>query len=199
MRTTLVLVTLVLVAAVVASRFTPKLERVEVVGNAHLSGDDVRRLADVEPGDPFLWVTSYRVRRLVADPWVRRVSIVRHWPSVVSITIWERAPALSDGATTWALDGTVLPGVLPNVAASLPRLTGWGSPRVGEALELLRLLHDKGPEVISYTPEGFEITLTGTTLFTSSPDALRQQWAAFESHLGGKVAVYPWGVSKSHE
>jgi hypothetical protein len=66
-------------------------------------------------------------------------------------------------------------------------------------LKLLRLLHPYGPKVLSYSPEGFEIQLTGTTLFTPSAEALQEQWAAFESHRGGHVAVYPWGVSKAHE
>lgn len=199
MRKVLIGLVVLLLAALIASRFTPVLQRVEVMGNTTLSADEVRKLADVKIGDPFLWVTAFRVRRLVANPWVERVSIVRHWPDVVSITIWERTPAITDGARTWALDGTVLPGVPPDVAASLPRLTGWGAPRVEEALAILRLLVDFEPRVISYTPEGFEIQLTGTKLFTPSPDALREHWAAFTSQLGGNIAVYPWGVSTAHE
>jgi cell division protein FtsQ len=186
-------------AAIVTSRFVPKVTRVEVSGNQHLSRAQVLKLADVAPGDPFLWVTRYRLRHLSHAPWVRKARVIRHWPDIVSIMVWERQPALTDGTTTWAADGTVLPGVSATVRSHLPRLKGWGPPRLREALTLLRLLHSYGPKVISYTPEGFEIQLTGTSLFTPSAEALEKQWAAFESHRGGRVAVYPWGVSKAHE
>ena len=199
MRALAIALLMVAAAALVTSRFVPKVARVEVSGTQHLSQEQVMALADVTPGDPFLWVTSYRLRHLAHDPWVRRARIIRHWPDIIAILVWERQPALTDGTTTWAQDGTVLPGVAPAVAAGLPRLDGWGTPRLDEALKLLRLLHPYGPKVISYSPEGFEIQLTGTTLFTPSAEALQEQWAAFESHRGGRVAVYPWGVSKAHE
>ncbi len=199
MRALLIALLVLAAAALVTSRFVPSVQRVEVSGNEHLSRAQVLRLADVTPGVPFLWVTSFRLRHLVHDPWVRRVRVIRHWPDIISIMVWERQPALTDGTTTWAADGTVLPGVPPDVQAALPRLKGWGPPRLKEAMTLLRLLHPYGPKVISYTPEGFEIQLTGTYLFTPSAEALEKQWAAFESHRGGRVAVYPWGVSKAHE
>ena len=199
MRAFLVVLVLLAGGALVASRFTPKLTRVEVSGDQHLSEAEVLRLADVAPGDPFLWVTSFRMRRLLNDPWVRKVRVMRYWPNTVTITLWERQPALTDGTTTWARDGTALPGATAAQTKALPRLTGWGPPRLDEALTLLRLLYPYGPKVIGYSPEGFEIQLTGTSLFTPSAEALEKQWAAFESHLGGRVAVYPWGVSKAHE
>lgn len=199
MRALLVVLLLLSGGALVASRFVPKVERIEVSGYHHYTRDDVLRLADLAPGDPFLWITSHRIRRLTGDPWIRQVRVFRHWPDIVSLTVEERVPALTDGATTWALDGTVLTSMRPEEMVGLPRLEGWGAPRVGEALELLALLQPYGPEVISYTPEGFEIQLTGTSLFTPSAQALKDQWAAFESRRGGRIAVYPWGVSKAHE
>ncbi|MEJ2667111.1 MAG: FtsQ-type POTRA domain-containing protein [Deinococcales bacterium] len=199
MRALLVSLLLVCGGGLAASRFAPRITRVEVSGNQHLSRAQVLELADVKPGDPFLWVTSFRMRHLMKDPWVRKVRVMRYWPHTVTITVWERQPVLSDGTTAWAQDGTVLPGVTASEAQTLPHLTGWGPPRVDEALTLLRLLHAYGPKVIGYSPEGFEIQLTGTSLFTPSAEALEQQWAAFESHRGGRVAVYPWGVSKAHE
>ncbi len=199
MRALLIVLLLVAAAVLITSRFVPAIVRVEVSGTEHLTRAQVLKLADVAPGDPILWVTSYRLRHLAHAPWVRRVRVIRHWPDTVSIMIWERHPALTDGTTTWASDGTVLPGVPADVRATLPRLEGWGPPRFDEVMTLLRLLHPYGPKVISYSPEGFEIQLTGTSLFTPSAEALEKQWAAFESHRGGRVAVYPWGVSKAHE
>jgi hypothetical protein len=198
-RPLLVILLLLSGSGVIASLFAPKVRTVEVVGNRHLGDARVRELADVHEGDPFLWVTRRRVRDLANDPWVLRLEVVRQWPDVIRIALVERSPALTDGRTTWADDGTVLPDAGPSATAGLPRLEGWGTPRTTEALELLMLLRPFGPEVIQYSPEGFEILLTGTTLITSSADALRKQWSAFVSNRGGRIAVYPWGVSKAHD
>ncbi len=186
-----------LVLVVGITRFWPIIERVEVIGNDHRSVGDVMRLAGVVPGDPFLWVTSFRARRLLADPWVLQVRITRHWPDTIAIAVSERVPVLSDGARAWALDGVELPGVSAERHASLPLLEGWGSPRLEEALVLLGMLEGYGVEVITYTPEGFEILLTNATVSTPTAEALRAQWSAFESQRGGRIAVYPWGVSSA--
>lgn len=191
---------LVLLAAlVIASLFVPKVAVVVVEGNVHHDAAAVQRLANVAAGDPFLWVTTTRVRALGEDPWVLNAVVVRQWPDRVTIGIRERTPALTDGATTWADDGTVLSGATPAETTGLPRLEGWGPGRVEEALVLLRLLRPFGVLVISYSPEGFDILMDGTRLFTPSAEALREHWAAFVSHRGGRMAVYPWGVSKAHE
>jgi cell division protein FtsQ len=187
-----------LVALVVASRFWPTVARVEVLGAQHYGVGDVLRLADVAPGDPFLWVTSFRLRRLAQDPWIHQARITRHWPDTVAIAVWERVPVISDGLRSWAVDGVELPSPHPDVVASLPRLEGWGTPRLEESLDLLGMLEGHGVKVITYTPEGFEILLTNATLITPSVGALRAQWSAFESQRGGgRIAVYPWGVSSA--
>ena len=185
--------------AVIVSLFYPKVQHVSVEGNRHHDANAVAALARVAPGDPFLWVTRRRVAGLAADPWVLDAVVVRQWPDRVTIALREREPAISDGVTTWADDGTVLLGATAAETEGLPRLQGWGEPRVAESLELLRLLRPFGVQVISYSPEGFEIQLTDSELFTPSAEALREQWSAFVSHRGGRIAVYPWGVSKAHE
>ncbi len=190
---------LVLAAAVIVSLFVPKVRRVSVEGNVHHDAAAILRLAGVSEGDPFIWVTARSVHALADDPWVLNAVVVKGWPDAVAIAVRERVPALTDGATTWADDGTVLLGATPAETAGLPRLEGWGPERVTEALELLRLLRPFGVLVISYSPEGFDILLDGTQLFTPSAEALREHWAAFVSHRGGRMAVYPWGVSKAHE
>jgi hypothetical protein len=188
---------ILLVALVGVTRFWPLVERVEVIGNVHHDAATVMRLADVAPGDPFLWVTSFRVRGLVADPWVLHTRVTRHWPDTIAIGVQERVPVISDGARAWAADATLLPGLGPDDHAALPRLGGWGTPRLEEALVLLAMLERYGVRVITYTPEGFEIQLPNATVFTPSVDALRAQWSAFESQRGGRIAVYPWGVSSA--
>ncbi len=194
------LVTLFLLgAAVVVSLFYPKVAHVTVEGNAHHTAEAVAQLARVRPGDPLLWVTRNRVEALAQDPWVLHAVVVRLWPDRIAIAVTERQPALTDGVITWADDGTVLSGATAAETEGLPLLQGWGAPRTVEALELLRLLRPFGVRVISYSPEGFEILLDDTELFTPGAEALRQQWAAFVSHRGGRIAVYPWGVSRANE
>ena len=187
----------VLVALLLATRFWPTIERVEVTGHAHLSRAEVMRRANVAPGDPLLWVTRFGVRALAADPWVLQARVTRLWPDVVAIAIVEREPVIRDGEHAWAADGTALPGATPERLAGLPTVTGWGTPRIAESLELLGMLAGRGVRVITYGPEGFEVVLADVELFTPSVDALRSQWSAFESQRGSRVAVYPWGVSSA--
>lgn len=190
---------LLLGACVVVSLFYPKVQHVTVEGAQHHSPEAVALLANVRVGDAFLWVTRGRLQGLDQDPWVLNAVVVRQWPDRVHIAIRERVPALTDGTSTWADDGTVLHGATAGETASLPLLQGWGEPRTPEALELLRLLRPFGVRVISYSPEGFEILLDDSELFTPDVQALRQQWSAFVSHRGGRIAVYPWGVSRANE
>lgn len=186
-------------AAVVVSRFVPKVQQVVVIGAQRYSPEEVAALASVHPGDPLLWVTRGSVARLAVDPWVHSATVLRRWPDTVELTVSERSPVLTDGVTTWAADGTVLPGVTAAETETLPVLMGWGEPRLDEALELEMLLREFGVQVISFSPEGFEIQLTGTTLSTPSVEALRKQWSAFVNHRGSSVAVYPWGVATRDE
>jgi len=187
----------VLIALVVVTRFWPAVTRVEVIGNQHLSRSDVMRLANVAPGDPLLWITRWSVAGLTREPWVVQARVTRHWPDTVAIAVVERVPVMGDGVVGWAADGVALPNVPTATMASLPRIEGWGTPRIEQALELLGMLVGHGVRVITYGPEGFEVVLADVVLFTPSVDALRAQWPAFESQRGGRVAVYPWGVSSA--
>lgn len=198
MRVVWIVALVALVALVTVTRFYPAIVRVEVIGNEHLSRADVLRLANVAPGDPLLWVTRHRVRRLLEEPWVLQARITRHWPDTVALAIAERRPVLQgDDGIAWAADGVALRGADPERWGDLPRLEGWGTPRTDEALALLAMLAGRGARVITYGPEGFEVVLADAVLFTPSVDALRAQWSAFESQRGGRVAVYPWGVSSA--
>jgi len=186
-------------AAVVVTRFVPRVQQVVVIGAERYTPEDVAAVAGVHPGDPLLWVTRSSVRRLAVDPWIHSATVLRRWPDTVELTVSERSPVLTDGAIAWAADGTVLPGVTAAELSVLPVLEGWGESRLYEALELERLLRQFGVQVISFSPEGFEIQLTGTTLHTPSAHALRRQWSAFVGHRGANVAVYPWGVATRDE
>ncbi|MBA2667473.1 MAG: FtsQ-type POTRA domain-containing protein [Trueperaceae bacterium] len=186
-----------LVLLVGVTRFWPIVERVEVLGAAHRTSGEIMRLADVAPGDPFLWVTSFRARALIRDPWVLQARITRHWPDTIAIAVRERVPVLSDGERAWAIDGILLPGLAIDAHAVLPRIEGWGTERLDEVLTLLGMLEGYGVEVITYTPEGFEILLSNAIVYTPTAEALQVQWSAFESQRGGRISVYPWGVSSA--
>lgn len=200
MRIFLIVLAVLLLAILAVTRFWPPVERIEVTGARHHEPATVLRLARIAPGDPLLWITRWRVAALQDDPWIRQARVIRHWPDAVSVRVWERVPLARDGrgpdAVVWARDGTVLPSTTEAEREGLTVVEGWGGDRTAEALALLRLLTERDPEVIQYSPEGFEIELSDTVLFTPDIAALRRHWAAVESHRGGRLAVYPWGVSK---
>lgn len=200
MRGFLLFLAVLLLALLAVTRFWPVVERVEVSGARHHAPAEVARLARVAPGDPLLWITRWRTSALAEDPWIARARVIRHPPDAISLRVWERRPLARSGtgpdATVWAEDGTALPGATPEEREGLPVVDGWGEDRTAEALRLLRLLRPREPEVVQYSPEGFEITLSDTVIFTPNETALRRQWAAVERHRGGRLAVYPWGVSK---
>lgn len=198
-RAALTVLLVLLCGVVVASLFYPKVETVLVYGNEHHSTRNVAELADVEQGDAFLWVTRSRVSGLTADPWILTAAVIRRWPDTVQIVVEEREPAIKGDNVTWSWDGTELPDATEAEREPLPELTGWGAPRTVEALELLRLLQQYGVRVISYSPEGFEILLENSRLYTPDALSLQQHWSAFTSHEGGRIAVYPWGVSTADE
>ena len=199
MRRVSLLLLALLLLLILGTQLWPRVHEVVVVGNVHLSADEVRQLANTQPGNPFLWVTQQRVQGLLTDPWVVQARVTRRWPNTIHIGLIERIPLMSDGASTgYARDAIPLPGLTSEQVAELPVLTGWGTSRTSEALELLLMLGERGVQVITYGPEGFEVVLAaGVTLFTPSADALRAQWSAFESQRGSRVAVYPWGVSSA--
>ena len=199
MRPFLIVMTVLFAAVLVASRFVPTVERIEVAGTSHHLAETVLHLARLAPGDPWLWVTRWRVRDLERDPWILRARVIRHWPDTVSVAVWERTPILHDGATSWSADAVMLPGASPSELAGVPLLDGWGAPRIGEALELARLFSDDDLEVIRYAPTGFELELADGAIFTPDVESLRANWAAIQHRNGGRLAVYPWGVSKADD
>jgi cell division septal protein FtsQ len=189
----LILVTLVLL---IASRLYPETEKLEVVGNIFLSEEKVLELAGLAEGHPLFWVNPWTLRKLSESPWISRARVFRNWPDrAITVEVWERQPLATDGTTVWAKDGKVLPDVPSAVASGLVQVRGWGESRIGEALDLLQLLAEYEPKVLSYTPEGFEIQLVRTVVLTPSVADLKEHWSAFMSHTGNRIAVYAWGVS----
>ena len=199
MRAAVIILGLAAVAALFGSRLWPLTEYAHVNGNAHYSDAEVLWLANVSHGAPLLWVNRWSLAGLEDDPWILRARVVRHWPDTVAITVTEREPRVWSEGTAWSADGVALPGVAEETAAELPVVEGWGEPRIEEAVRLLDLLGSPEPEVISYTPDGFDINVGGAIIFTPSVAALEAQWAAVKGRLGNRLAVYPWGVSEHNE
>ncbi len=190
---------LALLALVAASRFYPRLERLEVAGNRHHSAEAILRIAKLEPGDPFLWITKARLQGLLADPWIERVSVVKRWPHTVTLFVTEREPAVLLEGEAYALAGVRLEGASEAEKANLIAVSGWGEDRRDEAFAILALLADHEAKVLSYSPAGFAIQLAHTHLFTPNLDALEANWASFVSQEGARAYVYPWGVSAAHD
>lgn len=181
------------------SRHYPLITRIEVSGAGHFSPQAAAELAGVAYGEPLLWVSKASVRGLLDEPRVAALGVERRLPGTVRLNLLERRAVVTDGELSYALDGVSLGPATEPELTSLPRLSGWGTPRLDEALDLLILLADFKPEMISYTPAGFNVQLAESKVFTPTVNALRTHWASFVSQQGTQAHVYPWGVSARYE
>jgi len=176
------------------SAFYPSINRVHVVGASHYSEAEVLRLAGVHVGDPLLRVSTRTLKGLTDDPWILGARVFRRFPGTLYIEVEERSAALRKGATSYALDGTVLPNAARRETRAVT-LRGWGPDRSLEALEILQLVAPYEPQMLSYAPSGFTVSFSGSSLFTPDVTLLKAHWSAFVAQRADSVAVYPWGVS----
>lgn len=82
-------------------------ERIDVVGNAHLTAEEVRDLAALPAGSTLLRFPAAEMkRRLEANPWITSATVSRDFPDAVRIRVKERVPvALVDvGNGFWIVD-----------------------------------------------------------------------------------------------
>jgi len=198
-RLSMLLLLLIILAAVTVSQKYPVINRIEVSGAAHYTPQEIASLAGIAYEEPLLWVTAFSLQPLMSDPWIASATVNRDLRGTVTISVNERRAVATNGVQTFAIDGTVLPGVRAHEAAALVRLEGWGTSRIDEALELTALLANLAPKVISYSPAGFNIQLENSSVFTPTVNALKTHWASFLSQQGTHASVYPWGVSASYE
>ena len=197
MRSRLIVLFLLLSASLALSYYFPVVTTVEVFDNQHYSDLEIKTLANIKKGSPFLWITPWRVQKLEQDPWIARAVIYKHWPDKVSIRVVEREAFLTDQTAVYAKDGTLLPDANKR-DQNLIQVAAWGMNRQAELLALLAMLikHNEEPKMVSYTPAGFTIQLANQKrLYTPSLEALRTHWASYLSQAGARVYVYPWGVS----
>ncbi|AEB12187.1 FtsQ-type POTRA domain-containing protein [Marinithermus hydrothermalis] len=190
----LLVAVLALATAYVASLVVLPIEKVEVVGTAHLTKPEVQRLTGLYPGESWLWATSFKLRALRADPWVKAARIERPALGVVRVVVTERVPVATlvrgkEERLGLAGDGTVLPGA-PRVG---PEIQGFGPDRTREALEIVRLFPDATS--IHYTPAGFSVNWQGRKLW--APDARSLRAVADRARMSASTEyyAYTWGVS----
>ncbi|HXF36925.1 MAG TPA: FtsQ-type POTRA domain-containing protein [Actinomycetota bacterium] len=117
-------------------------DRIRVVGESHLGARAVIRLAGIGPDANVLFLDPGAIeRRLQADPWIRRATVERTYPSTVTIRVEERTPVAAvprdGGYAVVAGDGTLLayeaapPSDLPLIVAEREVPTAVGpAPRV---------------------------------------------------------------------
>jgi cell division protein FtsQ len=116
---------------------------IALTGNRHITREEVLAIAGITGAGPLIFVDVVEVRnRLMANPWVADVAVLKLYPGELQINIKERAAfALwqKDGAVSViAEDGTVLePYVAPGLLR-LPLVVGAGAAaRASEVIDLL--------------------------------------------------------------
>lgn len=201
-----VLLALLFVGALWLSRSYPTIHYVDVRGAKHYDAEALARAANLYQGRPLLWVSQRDINTIAAAPWTDKVRLVRHFPSSVSLMVWEKEAAAvfypnnaeHTGAQPvgYTLAGEVLPAIRPAETVGLTKIEGWGTERVDEALRLLRLLHTEQPLVINYTPQGFAVHFAHITLHTQSVALLQTHWQAFAAALQeAKALLATQGIS----
>lgn len=84
------------------------IERVEIVGNAQLTVDEVRALAALPRGATLLrYPGAAMTERLEASPWISSASVSRDFPDGLRIRVTERVPVarIDAGEAFWLVDG----------------------------------------------------------------------------------------------
>lgn len=189
---------LVLLGGLAASWFLLPIRTVTVKGHERLSEAQVRQLAGLTPGFGWLYYGRWRAAGLARSPWIEAATVTRRFPDTVTVQVRERVPFVrwkrpSGDVVALAEDGTVLPGAR-NVSG-LPLLSGWGPDRRAEALALTRALRRYNVQSVAYTPSGFTVATTTTTVWSGDLATLLKYAEAIVQFPDQKIYIYPWGVS----
>lgn len=195
---------ILLIGTALALTLTPflRLDRVDVLGEHHLSSADVIRLAGLGAGANVFWLDTGDIRRrLEADPWIARATVTKSLPRTVSITVRERVPiAVVDRGgreDLVAADGTVLGSAvhgsgLPVIDAGA---AGWSLAGPAGAIAALResLRAEVATVVLAGTGELSLQLRSGVTVAYGPPVDVRQKGQAlgevltWADHRGLKV------------
>jgi len=172
-------------------------ERVTVVGNAHLSADEVRELAAVPEDATLLRFPASEVEsRLEASPWISSATVTRDFPDTMRIRVSEYVPAAivdTGAAALWLVDdqGWVIAQQTPETTSTLITIRDLeafepveGERSTSEALRnALRVWEGLGPElrertrVISAPSVDRTALLTkdDITIFVGSADDIKRK------------------------
>jgi len=120
-----------------------RISEVALSGEHALGRAQVLDIAGITDRSSLLFLDAAKVRaRLMANPWIANATVLKLYPSRLTISIKEREPfALwqKDGRVALiAADGTVLENRVPAAFAALPLLVGKGAERQGA--DMLALL-----------------------------------------------------------
>ncbi|MGI5505555.1 cell division protein FtsQ/DivIB [Lentzea sp. CA-135723] len=155
--------------------FTPLLgvAQVDVRGNVALTEDEVRAVADIEPGSPLIRLDLQEIHDRVAGiPRVAAVEVERQLPGTVRLLVTERVPVgsvkLPDGfhlVDSTGKDYAVVPAAAPGVPELVLTLPSSSDPATRAVVGVVNELPEKlRPDVVSVaatTGADVKLTLTG--------------------------------------
>ena len=190
---------LIVGGAAVGLWYALPIKAVQISGNRHLSPLEVKQLAGLSGDRPFGWLYygAWRAAALRDNPWVAQAQLTRIYPDRVELRIEERVPAAQvrsrDGSLrVIAADATALPGAAPTG----PVISGWGPERLDDALFAARALSRYNVESVTYTPTGITVQTSQGTIWSGDTALLLKYGQAIETQApGGRINLYPWGVS----
>lgn len=194
-----VLAILLIGGAAVGLWYGLPIKAVQITGNRHLSLAQVKQLAGLSGEKPFGWLYYglWRATGLQGEPWVASAQLKRIFPDRVEISLTERTPvaqvrASSGSLSVIAADGTTLPGA----EATGPIISGWGPDRTQDALFAVRAFSRYNVESVTYTPTGITVQTSKGTIWSGDIKLLLKYGQAIETQApGGRINLYPWGVS----
>ncbi len=212
-----VLLLLFLASLGVASKVLLPIEKVEVVGNHHLSVAQIRQATGLEEGGPWLWAWPFKLDTLSKNPWVKSVNLDRSQLGQIRITLSERSPIASfqhdSGIMGLSIDGTFLPDALKQT----PVIEGKGEVPLVSLITLAQAF----PQAyrIGFDSSGYRVSGENFNLWATNVREL-QDWAKIRrivqsdalsatthsaqaipnlspqtAALVSSVYVYSWGVS----
>ncbi|AWN24473.1 cell division protein FtsQ [Deinococcus irradiatisoli] len=190
---------MILAGAAVGVWFYLPIKAVQISGNRHLSDVEVKRLAGLSGEKPFGWAYygAWRAGALRDNAWVASAQITRVFPDRVEVAIKERRPVAQVRSSNGNLSVIAADGVpLPDAPPTGPIISGWGPDRTGEALLAARVLSRYNVKSVTYTPTGITVTTDQGTLWSGDAALLLKYGQAIETQAqGGRINLYPWGVS----
>ncbi len=195
----IVLAVLVVGGAAVGLWYGLPIKAVQITGNRHLSVGQIKQLAGLSGQKPFGWLYYglWRATGLRDEPWIASAQLTRIFPDRVEISLAERSPvaqvrARSGAVSVIAADGTILPGAAPTG----PIISGWGPDRTQDALFAVRAFSRYNVESVTYTPTGITVQTGKGTIWSGDIKLLLKYGQAIETQApGGRINLYPWGVS----